>query len=173
MSLIIEDGSVVSGANSFVNDTDFLAFAASAGYTLPTTAAEREALLYKAFLFINSTYEQRLAGVRVSIEQTGIFPRSGCYAYTYEVVSNAIPTDLKMAQMAAALSINNGANVNNSKTDPALSGFKMVGVYEETYQTGDQTVLPEFPAVTRYLKPYTRRANRIGGLGRENMGYVG
>ena len=48
MALIIEDGSIVSGANSYAAHTDLADYAALRDVALTTDQGEREALLVKA-----------------------------------------------------------------------------------------------------------------------------
>ena len=44
MALIIEDGTIVTGANSFTTDAEFVAYAALRGLVIPATEAERNPL---------------------------------------------------------------------------------------------------------------------------------
>lgn len=170
--LVIEDGSIVAGANSYVTDEEFKAYTDLNNYDIPATQPDREALLARAYLYINSTYESRLQGYRVNQEQTGAFPRVGMFAYGRYVNSSSIPNDVKIAQISAALSINDGADTNAFKSDADLASFEVVGVYKESYQNGSSTpTIPEMPAVSRYLRPYTK-ASAGGQLYRENMGYL-
>ncbi len=171
--LIIEDGSVVANANSFVTDDEFKAYANSTNYDVPATQPDREALLIKSYDHLSCTYESRMQGYLISQEQTGFFPRSNVYAYNFYVDSDSIPQDVKKAQMMAALSINDGVDVNAVKSDADLASFEVVGVYKESYQDGSSTpTIAEMPAVSRCLQPYTKAAGMGGGLSRENFGYL-
>ncbi|MBL4941121.1 MAG: hypothetical protein JKY81_05590 [Colwellia sp.] len=172
--LIIEDGSVVADANSWVTDAEYKAFAKLKGYSVPATQPDREANLANAYDFINMTYEQRLQGGRVTPQtQTGVLPRNGMIAYNAFVGNDEIPNDFKNAQMLAAFSINDGVDTNAVKTDADLASFTVVGVYAETYQANSNTpTLAQMPAVSRTLTPYTN-AGLGGGLSRDNMGFLG
>lgn len=172
--LIIEDGTVVANANSWVTDDEYKAFAKLKGYSVPATQPDREANLANAYDFINFSYEQRLQGFRVDPAiQTGVMPRSNMFAYGVSVASDSIPQDFKNAQMLAAFSINDGVDTNAVKTDADLASFTVVGVYAETYQANSNTpTLAQMPAVSRTLTPYTN-AGLGGGLSRENMGFLG
>lgn len=171
--LIIEDGSVVANANSFVTDDEFKVYADLNNYDVPATQPDREALLARAYDYNNSTYESRIQGYRVNPDvQTGIFPRIGVYAYGQSVSSDVVPNNAKTAQMLAALSINDGADTNAYKDSADLASFNVQGVYSETYQSGSSTpTIPEMPAVSRQLRPYTK-ASSGGQLYRENMGFL-
>ena len=174
--LIIEDGSVVANANSFVTDDEYKAYAKLKGYSIPATQPDREANLANAYDFLNFTYEQRLQGSRVTPQtQTGIMPRNYIYAYGALVANDSIPQDFKNAQMLAAFSINDGVDTNAVKDSANLAGFSVGnGAYSETYQSGSSTpTLAQMPAVSRVLKPYTNAGLSGGGLYRESMGFLG
>ena len=174
--LIIEDGSVVANANSFVTDDEYKAYAKLKGYSIPATQPDREANLANAYDFLNFTYEQRLQGSRVTPQtQTGIMPRNYMVAYDTAVGNNEIPQDFKNAQMLAAFSINDGVDTNAVKDSANLAGFSVGnGAYSETYQSGSSTpTLAQMPAVSRVLKPYTNAGLSGGGLYRESMGFLG
>jgi hypothetical protein len=172
--LIVEDGSVVPFANSWVTDEEYKTYAKIKGYSVPATQPDREAQLTNAYDFINFTYEQQLQGYRVAPQtQTGCMPRNNIYAYGALVSNNTIPQDFKNAQMLAAFSINDGVDTNAVKSDADLASFTLVGAYAETYQTGSSTpTIAEMPAVGRTLAPYTN-IGLGGGLSRESMGFLG
>jgi len=174
--LIVEDGSVVANANSFVTDEEYKAYAKLKGYSIPATQPDREANLANAYDFLNFTYEQRLQGSRVTPQtQTGIMPRNYIYAYDALVANDSIPQDFKNAQMLAAFSINDGVDTNAVKDSANLAGFSVgSGAYSETYQSGSSTpTLAQMPAVSRVLKPYTNAGLSGGGLYKESMGFLG
>jgi len=174
--LIIEDGTVVANANSWVTDAEYKAFAKLKGYSIPATQPDREANLANAYGFINFTYEQQLQGWRVTPQtQTGCMPRTNIYAYGVLVANDSIPQDFKNAQMLASFSINDGIDTNAVKDSADLAGFSVgQGAYTETYQAGSSTpTLAQMPAVSKVLKPYTNAGLNGGGLYRENMGCLG
>jgi hypothetical protein len=174
--LIIEDGSIVANANSWVTDAEYKAYAKLKGYSIPATQPDREANLANAYDFINFTYEDRLQGWRVTPQtQTGCMPRTNIFAYDILVASTLIPQDFKNAQMLASFSINDGVDTNAVKDTANLAGFSVgSGAYSESYQSNSSTpTLAQMPAVTKVLKPYTKAGLLGGGLYRENMGYLG
>ena len=174
--LIIEDGSVVANANSFVTDDEYKAYAKLKGYSVPATQPDREANLANAYDFLNFTYEQQLQGSRVTPQtQTGIMPRNYIVAYDEAIPNTLIPQDFKNAQMLASFSINDGVDTNAVKDSANLAGFSVGnGAYSETYQSGSSTpTLAQMPAVSRVLKPYTNAGLSGGGLYRESMGFLG
>ena len=174
--LIIENGSVVANANSWVTDEEYKAYAKLKGYSIPATQPDREANLANAYDFINFTYEDRLQGRRVTPQtQTGCMPRNYMIAYDQSIANTLIPQDFKNAQMLASFSINDGVDTNAVKDSADLSGFSVgSGAYSETYQAGSSTpTLAQMPAVTKVLRPYTNAGLNGGGLYKESMGYLG
>ena len=54
MALIIEDGSIVANANSFISLVDARAYAATIGLTLPVDDTEAEVTLINGARYVNS-----------------------------------------------------------------------------------------------------------------------
>jgi hypothetical protein len=105
VALIIEDGTVVANANSYITDAEFTAYADSRGYTYPAAAADREPLIIKAADYLQSM-EGRMKGRRTdAINQVLAYPRMGVYLHCALVGSDSIPTTLKNAQAAAAVEL--------------------------------------------------------------------
>ena len=74
MALIVEDGTIVPSADSFLSLVDARLLAVNYGLTLPIDDTEAEIALRNGYLLL-LTEERNLQGSRVSAEQTGIFPR--------------------------------------------------------------------------------------------------
>ena len=167
--LIIEDGSNVANANSFATDAEFTAWGTLYGHTLPLTVADRDVAQLRAFIKLN-TYDTKLSGTRLDIDQTGIYPRLNATARGFDVAANSIPNAVKVGQMLMAVNIADGATTNSfvagasgsaGSAGGALASFEVSGVYKETYQAGtaatvatDVAVNASFPAVEEVLSPY-------------------
>ena len=78
MTLIVEDGSIVENANSYVSVDDARTFASLRGVTLPASDAEVEVLLIKATDFIEAQ-RLRFQGSKVNQDQALQWPRTGVY----------------------------------------------------------------------------------------------
>lgn len=102
MALIVEDGSIVAGANTYVSDATYVAYAASRGYTIGATEAEREIELFNGMDFIESHRDQ-FKGLKVSQGQDTQWPRYSVYLDGFQLDSNVIPIELKRAQMEASV----------------------------------------------------------------------
>lgn len=173
MALTPEDGSIVIGADSYQTLAEARADALNRGLTLSTDDTTAEQQLRQAYYWMTGFYEPQLQGWRISADQTGSMPRSGVYAYGFPVASDEIPQAFKFSQVNAASAVEGGADLNAIKTDADLAGFNVQGVYSETYQSGRSTpVLPQMPAVSQFIRPYTKAAVGGGGLNRTNMGFI-
>ncbi len=98
MALIIEDGSVVAGAESYASVADADTYHVNRGNAAWTgTDAVKEAALRKAAAYLDGEYRRRWKGYRVQpLVQVMEWPR-------VSVPSNTIPQRLKDAQCELAL----------------------------------------------------------------------
>ena len=106
MSLIVEDGTIVNGADTFVTVAALRAYAAKRGATLPATGsagdAACEVLLIKAMDYIQGQ-EPRFKGERVFRDQDLCWPREEVVVNGFCIASNLIPSEVKQAQMVLAI----------------------------------------------------------------------
>lgn len=106
MALVVEDGSITNGANTYLSDQDFQDYASQRGLTVPGTPAERESLLIQAKDYIES-YRARFIGRKRDTAQSLQWPRVDAYIDGQSFPEDAIPQELKNAQAEAALEANN------------------------------------------------------------------
>jgi len=119
MSLIVEDGSIVTGADSYVTRADYIAYAATLGVTIADEDAT-DVQLIQAAQYIDSL-ESQLKGTRVTRDQPLAFPRSDVIIDGWEWEETEIPRQVITAQMALALDINSGEDLYNpTKTLPVV-----------------------------------------------------
>lgn len=103
--LTIEDGSIVPGADSFVSAADFVIYAADYGVEVPDAESAQEALLRRAAVQLESL---QWKGSPVSGDQLLSWPRAGVVRNDFPVKPDAIPTQVKQAQMALAAELHAG-----------------------------------------------------------------
>lgn len=113
MALIVEDGSIVSGADSFVSLVDARAMAVKFGWSLPVVDDDAESALRNGAAYI-AIQEPSLCGTRVSALQTLPFPRQGITLYGFPFADDAIPPQVVQAQVAAAVEYGKGSDVRAS-----------------------------------------------------------
>lgn len=102
MSLIVEDGTGKSDAESFASATELAAYAVKFGLSLPAEAAKREALLRRAALQMQT---MNWKGSKTSAAQALPWPRTGAEVFGELLSSSIIPARIQYGQMALACEI--------------------------------------------------------------------
>lgn len=165
MALIIEDGTGKADATSYVTVAEARAYALARGVTLPADDAALEALLMQAMDYLEAQ-RKLYQGERTwpvgtlahPAAQALQWPRTGVLVdCRYELASDAIPAELKRAQMQAAMEAFAGISLMPS-TDGRFVKREKVDVIETEYMTGQDmgagSVMgsPSFPAVDALLQ---------------------
>ena len=133
MTLIVEDGSVVANANSYISLEDARAFLESIGYALNVDDDIARQQLVRGFNYVNS-FEDRYQGFRVSAVQTGSFPRIGVCLNGFPIASDSIPTDLINAQSLAAYEENQeSGSLFPSGSQQTITSEEVVGAIKVSY----------------------------------------
>ena len=163
--LIVEDGTVVAGANSYQTLADARTEAALSGILLATDDTVAETQLVQAFRYLTDNYESKVSGQRVSAAQTSMLPRAFMYGNGFLISDDVIPDEFKRAQVMAAAVVNEGVDLNGYESGGDLSGFSVDGVYSETYQSGGTSPSVKMPAVEKTLSGFF---DNVGTLSRGN-----
>lgn len=155
MALVIEDGTIVAGANSYVTDAEFTAFADARGASYPSTAGEREILLIQAVDYLEGL-RARYKGQKVDSSQSLQWPREDVYVDGFEVAENVIPTALKNAQIQLALEANQ-QDLAPTGTGKEVVKERVEGAVDVQYaETGNTSPQPQMKKVERWLAPLLR-----------------
>lgn len=174
MALIIEDGTIVDGANSFATAAELVTYADEYGLTIPATAAEQERLLRRAALQMQALSWK---GEIVSAAQSLSWPRMNVYigvgsgliwnrpstvVNDYIVPANAIPVGVKQGQMALAAEIyEDDQTPAEDSRGPVMR--EKVGPLETEYGAAQSWQLR--PAATKQshanFGPYLQAANQV------------
>lgn len=155
MALVIEDGSGVAGANSYIGVTAARAYASARGLSLPAADADVEVLLVKAMDYIEA-FRTEFQGLKTDATQALQWPRTGATLDGYEVASDTIPTVLASAQAQLA------ADANLQELMPTGTGrevvMEKVDVISVQYaESGDTNPQPIFTKAEALLKPLLKR----------------
>lgn len=163
MALIIEDGSVVSGAESYATVADTDAYHANRGNSAwKGTDAIKEAALRKAAAYLDGEYRRRWKGYRVQpLVQVMEWPRTGVcvvdelggvspYGYfgTGFLTDTTIPQRLKDAQCELALRALAG------ELAPDVDGKlrrKKIDIIEKEYAPGSEPGAKDYRIVEQLL----------------------
>lgn len=163
MSLIVEDGTGLSTAESLSSVAEFLAYHASIGNTSATTltTAQTEQCLRKATAFMMGRYRARWGGSRKTTTQAQDFPRSlmpikdapnlyGNSASYY--ADDAVPQAVKDACASLALRAASATLLaDQSRTKKSVTVGPITTVYDDV--AGQATQYVEVDAmVAPYLK---------------------
>lgn len=108
ITIIVEDGTGVAGANAYANVADVRAYALNRGVTLSADDDVVSAQLIKAFDYVE-TKECEFQGVRVFAESA--FPRIGVIINGVEIAETAIPNLLLAANGQLVIAQSNGIDI--------------------------------------------------------------
>ncbi len=159
--LIVEDGSIVPGADSYLSLTDARALAERYGFELPADDIAAETALRNGANYI-TLQEPQLCGSRVSALQTLSFPRSGVSLYGFQVLSYTIPDQVKQAQVAAAAEFGKGTDVRASTDGRSVSMERVEGaVTVQYFDNGNNGSRVEITAALDALRPLMCGGNGV------------
>jgi hypothetical protein len=138
MALIIEDGSIVVGAESYATAAELVVYAANFGKTIPADAVAQEALLRRSALQMEAICWKGIAMYR---DQALSWPRAGVCRNGWDLLPNEIPLQVKAGQMALAAEIYADDLVDPNTKSGAITK-KVVGPLEFDYA-------PASPIITK------------------------
>ena len=151
MALIIEDGTIVAGANTYIDVAT--ANIILAYFNMPSLSISNdEASLTAAAQYLES-FRDRYKGSKVSSAQSLQFPRINLTIDGFDFPSDEIPEQLKKAQAIAASLVSSGKSLySNSSGQEILS--KSVDVISVTYaKNGLSNSQPIFGLIDAQLQP--------------------
>lgn len=155
MTMIVEDGSIVAGANSYatVEFADEYNTARGHDEWLPLSNAKKESALICATDYIESIYGRRFEGYKVSTTQSLSFPRTFVYeeSSNYVVPSNVVPLFILRSTVYLALISSKGKDLLEPQGARVTS--EKVGDIEVKYDT-KQTAITRYPFVDAMLEEY-------------------
>lgn len=151
MALIVEDGSIVANANSYISLADARTYLATLGYSLSADDVTAEQELVRAYDYVNS-FEGSYQGYRVDSAQTGSFPRYDVYLNNFLVDSNEIPETLKQAQCLAAKEESSESGIlSPSTTGQTVTSEEVVGAVKVSYADNGLDSIVSFTAIDAKL----------------------
>jgi len=151
MALTVEDGTIVSGADSYVTLAEYQEYGAARGWTLGDADADDEKNLRRGFDAINRKWEY--IGEKVDpIYQQPAFPRYIIKdRFEYVVPANEIPWQVKDAQCELAYLIQGGLDL--FETFSGAVKREKIDVIEVEYAGGGQGMSRAI-AVEGLLRPF-------------------
>ena len=145
MALIVEDGSLVSNANSYISVSDYVAWANARGFTYDALPALEHKIL-RAMDFIESL---DFIGEKHEETQALQWPRDYVFIDGYSVESDEIPKEVKAAVYEATkLEIDNDSKLTPTERE-TLS--EQIGDISVTYASSTG-MKRQTPALTKALR---------------------
>jgi hypothetical protein len=105
MTIIVEDGTVVAGANSYNTVADLRDFAAARGDALPTAEDDCNFLLLKAMDWMERVCGLNWLGTKYSRDQSTSWPRDVVCVVGWFYKFNELPRQLLLLQLIVAIEI--------------------------------------------------------------------
>lgn len=111
MALVVEDGTGVSGADSYISLADARTYATSRGISISADDTTAEQQLRQGFDYLEAKRSQ-YQGAKTDSAQPAQWPRDGVYVDGVELATNLIPTELQYAQVQLAAAVDGGSDLN-------------------------------------------------------------
>lgn len=161
-TLIVEDGSGVENANTYIDEAYLTTYASDRGLSVPTTTQAQQQAIIAAMDYL-TYFTDQWAGTRTADAQALPWPRESVYIDNVEQASDAIPEDLKKAQAQLVVEKNRGTLLFPEPLQSATEGLVIentVGPLTKKFAfTGKGTANPLVPikiaSVWAYLDKLT------------------
>lgn len=157
VELIVEDGTIVAGANSFVSETDLVSFALARGVVLPFTSdPEKDAVAVLGIKGADYLKIMPWRGELVDPNQPMPFPRKNM-DMSPPFPENAVPVAVVEAQKQLALLVKSGVEIMPTWSGAGFTIKEKVGPIEEMYSEKvgvSKDGLPILPGITGLLAPW-------------------
>ena len=153
MALIIEDGSIVANADSYVTTAEITAYANKRGFTVPTSESDLEKI---AILAIDYMQSKKYIGNLVESGQALAFPRRDIE----DLADDVIPQAIKNAQIELAIAAHTNDLLISEPT--ATIESESTGTTSTSYLGGLSSKFVSERVnmfLSQYLRPYT--VNRV------------
>lgn len=148
MALIIEDGSNVPNANSYVDEAYLTEYLSMRGLDLPV-GTNLQSLIIKAMDYLGTI---SFSGVRTYEDQWLPFPRTGIFVDNMEVAGDSIPTMLKQALCRLAYE-SNSQDLLPTSNGKVVIRERVEGAVDVSYDANLSSSLPSFALVDSLLAP--------------------
>jgi len=165
MSLIVEDGTGLATAETYISVADASTYFTARGNTTwdaIATDALREAYLRQAAEYMLSNYRDRWQGLRINKDQALDWPRNGVVVSGYTLAYDSVPTIIERACAELALNASS-AELQPDLTQGVLS--EKVGPIEVEYDKSS-------PQATRYKAIEAMIAPFLKSGGGASMGLI-
>ena len=148
--LIVEDGTGLANADSYISLVDARAWALKYGYTLPLDDTEADVKLRKGASYVD-LFEGSFSGQRLVDTQSLAWPRINAYKCAGQdqicLPPDSVPLEIQYAQVIAASFYASGLDVRANDDGLAVNSKEVVGAVKVSYfdngKTGKSTEITE------------------------------
>lgn len=140
--LIVEDGTGLADADSYISLEDARTYGIKFGYTLPVDDDEASVFLRKATLYVD-LFEGSFSGERLVDTQSLAWPRTNAYKCAGRdqiyLPSDSVPIEIQHAQVIAAHYYAAGIDVRANNDGKAIAAEEVVGAVKVAYFDNGKT----------------------------------
>lgn len=158
MALIVEDGSVVTDANSYVTRAEIITYAAARGVVIADDDTT-DILAIAATDYLESFRAQYKGAEVLPGLQPLAWPRDGVVAGFYIVGNDTVPQSIKTAQIILAIEASKGTILlptTKPTTGTVLVRQKLGPLEKQFAVTGDSSVALKVPLASSMILPFLR-----------------
>lgn len=134
MAIIVEDGTIVANANSYITTDEYEAYLESLGVSI-TDFDAAEVQMIKAAQFIDS-HEANLKGSLTDRDQAMAYPRHDLFIDGWSWASDEIPRQVILAQLSIANDIRGGEDPYNPTVNKVTTEERVEGAVTVKYASG-------------------------------------
>ena len=142
MSLIVENGTGLADADSYISLVDARAYGIKYGYTLPVDDTQADIFLRKAALYVD-LFEGSYSGERLVDTQALAWPRVNAYKCAgrdqIDLPSDEVPIEIQNAQVIAAHFYSAGVNVRANDDGKNIASEEVTGAVKVSYFDNGKT----------------------------------
>ena len=153
IAIIVEDGTLIPGANSYESLENVRTYALNRGVILSSVDDELAAMVIKATDYLEAQ-ACKYQGTVVAVDQSLQFPRYGVFLNGEEIAPDVIPNCLKAAQCQLVMALHNGFDLMPTISHRDYVVKEVIGPLETQYADPLQLgTTPVFTAVNALLAP--------------------
>jgi hypothetical protein len=140
--LIVEDGTGLATADSYISLAEARTYALSYGYTLPVDDTDADVALRKGAVYVG-LFESSFSGERLVDTQSLAWPRENAFKCAgqdqIEIPSDSVPIEIQNANVIAAASYGQSINVRPNDDGLAVASKEVTGAVKVSYFDNGKT----------------------------------
>ena len=163
VDIVVEDGSGVAGANSYISAADAETYSTDTGRDW-SSLTDPEQAMYRAFLQMGVRYRQHWKGTRVELGQATDWPREDVKIDGDDFDDDEVPAEAGLAQIEVLWLMQTDVSPVGATVSEQAGNVKRkkVGPLETEYFAGssvsETSGVPILPYVDALLAPYLKSA---------------